>query len=139
MFVSRYFNTFPKGEGSNLPFLFAILRSDTTLSRVRALCPSFDDPLELDESDESLSDPLEPDEPFPCELKKKNESLKSFQEKTTFSIASIYLNQTSWNVSVFANCCFLATKRRLACEVGALEEMPAMNFWLTFRFWANRC
>lgn len=47
----------------NLPFLFAILRSETTLSRVRGLCPSFDDPLELDESDESLSEPLEPDEP----------------------------------------------------------------------------
>lgn len=49
-----------------LPFLFAILRSETTLSRVRDLCPSFDDPLELDESVESLSDPLEPDEPVPC-------------------------------------------------------------------------
>lgn len=55
----------------NLPFLFAILRSETTLSRVRALCPSFDEPLELDESDESLSDPLEPDEPVPCKSKIK--------------------------------------------------------------------
>lgn len=48
-----------------LPFLFAILRSVTTLSRDRSLlaCPLRDDSLELDESDEPLSDALESDEP----------------------------------------------------------------------------
>lgn len=48
-----------------IPFLLASLRSLITLSRERGLCPFLDDDaLELDESDDPLSDPLESDEPF---------------------------------------------------------------------------
>lgn len=48
-----------------LPFLLASFRSLITLSRERALWPfRDDDSLELDESDEPLSDALESDEPM---------------------------------------------------------------------------
>lgn len=53
-------------EGICIPFLLASRRSLMTLSRERGLCPfRDDDSLELDESDEPLSDALESDEPFP--------------------------------------------------------------------------
>lgn len=52
-------------EAICLPFLLASLRSLIILSRERGLCPfRDDDSLELDESDESLPDALESDEPI---------------------------------------------------------------------------
>lgn len=48
-----------------IPFLLANFRSLITLSRERGLCPfRDDDSLELDESDEPLSEALESDEPI---------------------------------------------------------------------------
>lgn len=57
----------------SLPFLLASFRSLITLSRERALCPFRDeDSLELDESDEPLSDALESDEPVSLRKMTKN-------------------------------------------------------------------
>lgn len=55
-----------------IPLLLASLRSLMILSRERGLCPfRDDDSLELDESDEPLSDALESDEPIRIQRKNK--------------------------------------------------------------------
>lgn len=64
-------------EAFDLLFLLASLRSLMILSRERGLCPFRDDSLELDESDEPLSEALESDDPL---IKTINSINKSHQK-----------------------------------------------------------
>lgn len=89
-----------------IPFLLASLRSLITLSRERGLCPfRDDDALELDESDDPLSDPLESDEPvFKNQSKRKmciHNKLEKLSRKKSICFESRPLPRLTFNSKIY--------------------------------------